>query len=484
MHKSLANNAILNILKNSLNILFPLISFPYISRILGPDNVGEVNYVLSITAYFTLISTFGIPIYGTRELAKVRDDKDKFEKVTNELFIISLISTIITYIIYLVIIVCVPQFNEFRLFFLVAGFLIIFNSIGIEWLYQAVEDFFLITLRSVIIKILSLILLFSFVRTGDDKLIYLCIIVFATVGSNVFNLIYSKNYTKLNIFNLKKLNIVKHIKPLLILLGSSIVANIYLGMDVFILGTITKDFKLVGLYYAAISINRIAITILTSVSLVIIPRVSYYIKSGETKKYKELLQRVFDINIQFSLPIVLFLIICAKEIVFIISGPEYNGAILTMQLITPMILTAAITNILYNQVLIPQNKENIIFLASILGALTCIILNFLLVPLYNQNGTAIATLITEIVVMGVELILVFNIVKGYFFSRSQRNSLISSIGMMIILLFIKYTINNSVMVISTSLVFGFITYFGGLILLKDHNIKYFINRFLWKRNSQ
>lgn len=478
--KSITSNAILNILRNGINIIFPLLSFPYISRVLGPESIGEVNYVLSITAYFTLLSTFGIPIYGTRELSKVKDDKQKLERVANELFIISLISTIITYILYVTLIFTIPQFGEFKLFFLIAGFLILFNTIGLEWLFQAMEDYLLITLRSIMVKVISLILLFLLVHSGNDNIFYLSITVFATVGANIFNLIYSSKYIKLNIFR-GDLHIARHLKPLVILLLSSLVGSIYLGMDVFILGTLTKDYNSVGLYYAAIKINRILITVLASVSSVIVPRMSYYIETGEQVKYRQMLQRVFDINILFAFPIVIYLIIYAKEIMYLISGPSYEQAIITMQLITPMILIAAITNILYNQILIPYNKEKVILWASLVGGVACIVLNLVLVPIWLHNGTAIATVITEALVMIVELIAVYSIVKKHLFSKSQLNILLASFVLTIILLLLKLTLENMFIIILSSVLIGGPVYLGMLYLLKDYNVDYLINKFFKKR---
>src|SRR5690606_5525606 len=239
----------------------------------------------------------------------------------------------------------------------------------------------------------SLVLIFTLVQSGEDNLVYLSIIVFATVGANIFNLLLSRKYVNFR-FPRKGLSLSRHFKPLSIIFFSTIVASIYMGMDVIILGALTSDFQLVGYYSASIKINRIAITILASVSIVIVPRVSYYLKHGEKELYESLLQRVLDINLQFALPLAAFLIIFSNEIIFLISGPAYGPAAFTMRLITPMILTAAVTNILYSHVLIPQNKEKVILLAAVVGGLLCIGLNLLLVPLYGQNGTAIATLVT------------------------------------------------------------------------------------------
>lgn len=474
--KSIGNNALLNIFKNSLNILFPLITFPYISRVLGPVGVGEVDYILSITAYFTLISTFGIPIYGIRELAKVRDDKKMLNRVSSELFIISLITTCITYLLYISLILSVPQFEGQTLFFLVAGFLILFNTLGIEWLYEAMEDYLVITIRSILIKLVSLILIFSFVHSSEDNLIYLAIIVFATVGANIFNLLQSKKYVRFYLFQ-KDLDLKRHFKPLMIFFVSTLVSSIYMGMDVIILGTLTNEFELVGFYSAAIKVNRIAITIIASVSIVIVPRVAYYIKNNENGKYEELLQRVIDINIQFALPLAAYLIIFSNEIIYLISGPAYGPAALTMRIITPMILTAAVTNVLYSHVLIPRHKEKVILVASLSGGIICILLNILLVPLYQQNGTAAATLITELAIMLIEMAFIFSFIKKFLYSKSQKNSLFATGILIIPLLSLQWLISSGVVLIGVSLLVSGISYFGLLLLLKDANIHYFIGRF-------
>ncbi|MBX0313307.1 flippase [Planococcus glaciei] len=477
MEKSLTKNALLNIAGNGLNILFPLISFPYIARVLGPESIGEVNYILSVMTYFTLFSSFGIPIYATRELAKLKNNKQSFENLANEMFLISLLTSLVTYAIFIGLLLAIPQFKENALFFLAASFLIIFNTIGLEWLYQALEEFSFITYRSMIIKSISLVLLFVFVQSEDDKMLYLVITVFGIVGSHIFNLIYSKRFITIRISRMVFKNISKHLKPLLVLFFSSLVASIYLGMDILLLGSITNDYTAVGYYYAAIKINRIAITILASVSLVVIPRMSFLVQSGDQLKYKELLQKMFDINILFALPLVCYLLMFSEEIILILSGPLYTNAIITMQLITPIILTAAVTNVLYNQVLIPNNKENVIIIASLAGVVTCFLFNYLLVPHYAQNGTAVATLLTEIVVMAVELGFVYPLVKEHLFSASQKNSFIAVILMALSLLLVKYYVDHLIFTVILSVLFSFISYFGALLLLKDKNLYYFLNKF-------
>jgi O-antigen/teichoic acid export membrane protein len=482
LQKSLAVNALWNILRNSLNILFPLLTFPYISRVMGPENLGIANYVLSVVSYFTLFSTFGIPLYGTRELSKVKNDKERFNKLSNELFIISLVSSAIVFTLYIFLVFSIPQFSENKLLFIIAGFIIIFNAIGFEWLYQSLEEFSYITKRTIIVKLATLIFLFAFVRTEEDLIVYLILNVFSTVCPNIINLLYSKRYIKVNFFR-RDYSFRKHLKPLLVFLSTSLVSSLYMSLDVVILGTITNNYESVGLYYTAVKINRLAITIFAAVSLVVIPRSSMLIENKSTFEYQKLIQRLFNLNLLFALPLVSFLIIFSADIIFILSGPLYKDAIPTMQLLTPIILIAAFTNLMYNQVLIPNNMERAVLITSIFAASSSIFLNLILTPILEYNGTAIATLVTELIVLSFYLKFGFTKVKEHFFSKNQLKIFYSVIVMTFILIVVDLTLENIWIRFYTGVILGGISYILMLFIQKELTLVYLLNKILLRINK-
>ena len=192
--KSLKTNAFLNTLKTVLTLFFPLITFPYSSRVLGPENIGKVNFAQSVVSYFAIIASLGISTYATREAAKVRDDREKLSQISSEIFIINLISTVIAYVLLVASLIFVRKFDDYRLLIIICSTLIVFTTVGMGWLYQAVEDYLYITVRSLAFQIISVILLFTLVKSKDDYLWYASINIISNVGANILNFIHARKY--------------------------------------------------------------------------------------------------------------------------------------------------------------------------------------------------------------------------------------------------------------------------------------------------
>ena len=182
--KSLGLNAFLNGLRSVLNLIFPLITFPYISRVLSVNGIGIYNFSNTYIGYFILIAGLGIATYAVREGAKYRDNKEQIEEFSSEVFSINILATVIAYILLLLSLVIFKNLNNYVACILIFSIQILFTTLGTEWIYTIYEDYTYITIRSIIFKILSIILLFIFVKRPSDYLIYAAITVLASVGSN------------------------------------------------------------------------------------------------------------------------------------------------------------------------------------------------------------------------------------------------------------------------------------------------------------
>ena len=395
-NKSLTKNAILNGIRNGLNLLFPLITFPYVSRVLQVEKLGEYNFANSVISYFVLLAGLGISSYAVREGAKLREDKDKFNFFTSSVFTINVLSTVISYICLFGCLWILESLHKYSMLILVFSIQIIFITIGVEWVYSIYEEYLYITLRGILFKILSIIFLFIFVKTEEDVIAYAGITVFASVGSNLLNFINLKKYCKLSLVDLKLCYV--HLKPILTLFASSVAVMIYVYSDTTMLGLMKGDYE-VGIYSVSTKIYTIMKSMLSSVIIVSIPRVSLYYGTNQTQKFNNTVQKIYDTLMVLVIPIVLGIFILSERIVVFISGKEYLRSISSLRILS-IALIFCISGWIFNQcILLPSGKEKIILKATAHSAGLNIGLNFILIPYMSENATAFTTVVSEAVMM-------------------------------------------------------------------------------------
>jgi O-antigen/teichoic acid export membrane protein len=392
--KSIKTNVFYNMLLRFTNLIFPLITFPYVARILSPEGVGKVNFSFAIIQFFVLIAQVGIPTYGIRECAKVRTDKNKLTKTVQEILSINLIALIVSYILFMLIILNVKQLDTYRNLLLIASINIFSTSIGIQWFYKGLEEYKYITIKGFFIKLLALIAVFVFVKNINDFKIYALIIALSTSLGYLINFIYLKKY----IYFFKRYEhyeFRKHLKPILTLFIMSISMSVYLVLDKVMLGFLSGD-NAIGLYTAANNMIIIVISLVTSISAVMLPRISYYLKHDQKEKVNVLITKSLDFIFMVSIPATIGIIMLAKPIILIFAGSAYLDGILTLQILSPVIIAMGLSNLIGIQVLISFGLEKITLISAIVGAVINFVVNLFLIPLFAQNGAAIGTLTAEI----------------------------------------------------------------------------------------
>lgn len=399
--KSIKLNFIMNAILTMSGFIFPLITFPYVSRVLLPIGTGKVSFATSIIAYFAMFAQLGIPTYGIRACAKVRDDKEKLSKTVQEIFIINLIMTCLSYAVFFVALFAVPRIQVEKELFLVIGSTLFFNLIGMEWLYKALEEYTYITIRSIAFKFIGLIVMFLTVQTQEDYVFYGLITIFSTVGSNIFNFINAHKYISFKPF--KQYNLKPHIKPILVFFAMAVATTIYTNLDVVMLGFMKSDVD-VGYYYAAVRIKDILVSIVTSLGAVLLPRLVYYLEQGNIEEFHRISKKAIRFVAVAATPLMLYFMIFAKEGIYFLSGEAYAGSILPMQIIMPVLLFIGMSNILGIQILVPMGKENIVLYSVICGAVVDLLVNIVLIPQFGAAGAAVGTLIAELVVWMYQLL--------------------------------------------------------------------------------
>lgn len=469
--KSIKFNFIMNFILTVSNFLFPLITFPYVSRVLLPEGTGKVAFALSIVSYFTLLASFGVATYGIRAIAQVRDDKDRLSKTMHELLFINIISMIIVYIALVIAISVVPKFAMEKELFWVTSLFVLFTIIGIEWFYKGLEKYQYITIRTIVFKIASLFLVFLFVKEKSDYIIFAFISIFAIVGSGVLNLINSRkliNYILYSEYEFKK-----HLKPMFVLFLTSMAIAIYTSLDEGLLGLLSSP-EQVGYYNAAVRVKGILFTLITSLGVVLLPRLSYYVENHMETEFHEALAKSTNFIIVIAASVVIFFTLFAKETILILAGGNYVASIIPLQIVVWALILSAITNILGIQILLPLKKDKQLLFSVLCAATVDVIANFLLVPKLAAVGTALSVIAAELSVLIVQIIILRQYIKILFSGLQLHKIIIALLIAIACALFVReIVINTSTLIIflCSSSVF-FLAYFIILLLLKEKFIMY------------
>lgn len=463
---------IMNGILTMSSIIFPLITFPYVSRILLPTGNGKINMALSVVAYFAMFAQLGIPTYGVRACAKVRDDKEELSRVVHELLMIGLMVTVAVYVAFAGAVIFVPKFRAEKELYMIVGATILLNTIGAEWLYRALEKYTYITVRSVIFKLVAIVAMFLLVKEPSDYLIYGAIAIFAGSASNI-----------LNFLNLKKLIYVKrvggyklkrHMKMIIVFFSMSVATTVYTNLDNIMLGFMKGD-EAVGYYSAAVKIKTLLVALITSASTVLLPRASYYVDKGLLDDFYAILKKAMHLVVALAVPCAAYFMLYAREGILLLSGSEYEGAIVPMIIIMPTIILIGMSNVIGIQMLVPLGREKDVLYSEIAGATADFILNLILIPIIGVAGAAVGTLVAEIVVLMWQLVCI----------RKDKTSILNA-GRLI-----KITIITAVALAVTSVgflvdgivlrllvsacIFGII-YLAGLLITKDEVISYVVKR--------
>lgn len=451
--QSLKLNFIMNIILTMSSIIFPLITFPYVSRILLPEGTGKISFATSVITYFTMFAQLGIPTYGVRACAKVRDDYEELSKTVHELFLINIVMCTITYFVFFLTLFNVTRLEEEKELFLVMSVMILLNSVGMEWLYKGLEQYTYITIRSVIFKVIALVAMFLLVHQKEDYIFYGGISVFSACASNICNLINAHKYVSIRL--LKGYKFKRHFKAILVFFAMSCATTVYTHMDTLMLGFMKSDID-VGYYNAAVKVKTLLVSIVTSLGVVLLPRASYYYEKGLKNEFYRITKKAMNFVVLLSIPMTFYFILFARESIYFLSGSAYEGSIIPMQIIMPTLFFIGMTNITGIQILIPMGKEKYVLYSEIAGAIVDLILNILLIPKFASAGAAIGTIAAEISVWIVQCIamkeIIGSIYKGIRYKLVGVGVLLGAIGAG----WVKYIKISSfgMLVVSACLFFG------------------------------
>lgn len=460
--KSVSKNYIYNLVYQILVLIVPLITTPYLSRVLGAENIGIYSYTLSIATYFILFGSLGVALYGQREIAYVQNDKyarsKKFFEILLMRFITLGISLIIFYFTF-------AQNGNYSTYYKILILEILANSIDISWFFQGIEDFKKTVIRNTIVKIISIVLIFLLVKTKNDLKIYFIIYVVSNFLGNITLWISLPKYVKK--INFKELNIFKHLKPTIALFIPQIAIQIYTILDKTMIGIIVENKAEVGYYEQAQKIVKILLVIATSLGTVMVPRMANTFANGDNKKLKEYMNKSFKFVLMLAFPLMFGIISVSAKFVPIFYGEGYDKVIFLINIISPIIVIIGLSNVIGTQYLLPTKCQKEFTISVTLGAIINLILNMLLITQYQSIGASIATVLAETTVTSIEFYFVrkeFNYIKIF---KQSSKYIISSIIMFLISSVLGNIINNNFISICAQIIVGGIAYFCVLIILKD-----------------
>lgn len=473
-------NTVLNIIKSASSIIFPVVTFSYISRILMTESVGKINFGNSIVSYFTLLASLGIPTYAIKECSRNRDNIKKLSQCASEIFSINICSTLISYIILIFTLLMFKKLGNYRELILIQSSAILFTTIGADWINSAMEDFNYITIRSICFQIVSLVLMFIFIHQPEDYLKYAVITVLATSGSNIMNIFYRRKYC--NIRFTFRMNIKKHFPPILMFFSMIIAQQIYVNSDITILGLYRGDFE-VGLYSTSVKIYTIVNTIIASVSTVVWPQIAEAYKNGKQEDINRLSKYSLGFILTFGLPAIVGINLISEEIILFIAGPEYIDATLSLRILTIALFFSFIGGWMGSTNFLPNGKEKICLLASCCSAIINISLNLFMIPYLGLNGAAITTAISECCAFIILSIKFDRKLKINGLKEMIYKPLVGCFIMSLVSIIIRIFVANKMIICVLTILLNILIYLCCLFILKDEFFMGYVDPIIKKLKS-
>lgn len=470
---SVKYNFIMNAILTVAGIIFPLITFPYISRVLLVEGSGKVAFATSVVTYFTMFASLGIPTYGVRACAIVRDNKEKLSKTVQELLIISGGTTLLTYIVFGISLFVIPEFAQERTLLLIVGLGIGLNTIGVQWLYNALEQYSYITTCSILFKVIGMILMFLLVKESSDYQIYGGVYVIASFGSYVLNFICLRKFVtfqKTGTYQFKQ-----HLKHIMVFFAMSAGASIYLNLDVVMLRFLQSN-EAVGYYNAGIKVKTVLVTCVTSLGTVLLPRLSYYIETADKKAFQLMVGKAFRFVFVAASAVTVYFSIFARESILLLSGEAFLPAVGPMMILMPTVLLIGLSNVTGIQILTPNGREREVMYSIWGGAILDFVLNLIVIPKFSANGAALSTLLAEGMVLLLQCWFLRDVLWSYIRQVQCWKIVIALAVASVMTIPVKIWIDSGVFV---TLLVSAIVFFGGyavvLLLLKKPFVSEILN---------
>lgn len=472
---SIKKNFAYNILLNVSNVLFPFITGPYTARVLEPDGIGLASFAGSYTYYFCLFAGLGVTNYAIREISKMRNDVKERQTFVSQVFTLLVLNTFVLAVFYYGSIILLPQMREHLLIFVISGLSLLLLPFSNEWYFYGMERFGFTTSRTLIFRCISIAALFLFVKSKADLYIYMFISVVWGLGAITWNIAeMRRDGVKLKLVSK---GIRRHYKPMLILFASTVAISIYTSLDILMLGIMT-DYSEVGFYRNATSISKTVLAVVTSLSAVALPRVTYFAKQNDLENLNSLITKSFCVISFLAIPCTVGLICISSSFVPLFYGNAFQGAVVPLVIMSGVIIAIGFNNLTGTQILLGIGHDTLFLKCILVGSFSNFILNLVLIPIFGASGASASSVIAEFLILFVTVICV----KKY--TKVRINNITSEIlkATGAALLFIPITIGINSILEGWPAIFAImsscaIVYLLSQKLLKSHSYELFATVF-------
>ncbi len=476
MKKSIEKNYIYNLTYQILIMILPFITTPYVSRALGANNIGIYSYTLSITTFFILFGSLGIALYGQRETAYAQDNREKVSYIFWEVVILRSMTMLISIIIYYL--TFVTGNNEYKMYYGVLLIELFGNMLDISWFFQGLEEFKKTVVRNIIVKIISLILIFVFIKEENDLTLYFIIYVMSTLVGNLSLWLYLPKC--IHRIKLNKLRIFRHLLPTAVLFIPQVAIQVYTLLDKTMIGAIINNKAEVGYYEQAQKIIKMLMTIITSLGTVMLPRIASIYACGDENKIKEYMNKSFNMVFFMGMPLILGLIAIVDDFVPVFFGDGFEKVSIIIKVISPIIILIGLSNVIGVQYLLPTKKQKQYTISVICGAFINFFINILLIGRFGAIGASIGTVLAEFTVTAVQVFYTRKKFDWKIIAKLSINYLIASVLMYISCRLVGAFNISRIATIALQVICGTIVYVILLLLFKDRFLTEIINKVLKK----
>ncbi len=464
--KSLTKNYIYNLIYQVLTLVLPLITTPYLSRVLGATPIGIYSYTYSIVSYFLLFGALGVGLYGQREIAYVNDDKKKRKKIFWEIATCRIITMSIAIAIYYIFLM---REGEYKIYYRIWLMELIAMAFDISWFFQGMEEFKKTVIRNVIVRIVSVTLIFILVKKPEDLIKYITIYAIADLVGNLSLWLYLPKYFKG--IKIEKIRTFSHLHPIILLFIPQIANQVYNLLDKTMIGKIIADKSEVGFYEQGQKIIRVLLTLVTSLGIVMIPRMASTFALGDKEKIVDYMKKSFKFTFFLAFPIVFGLISVAKSFVPLFFGEGYDKVVTLLIVISPTIILTGMANVIGTQYLLPTKRQKEYTITITIGLVINFILNYILISLYKSVGASIATVASELIVVIAQLYVIRKDIKTIDIIRLSYTYVLAGTVMFGMTLIAKAIFGIGLKSIIIQVATGMLVYVFMLWVLKDEYLK-------------
>lgn len=474
MNSKLGKNIILNVGYNVLSIVVPLITAPYIGRVLGAENVGIYTYIYSISSYFVMFGLLGISNYGTREIAKVRDNAAILSKTFCDIYAMQIISGITAAVVYILYMITFAK--NYTIYGWVMTFYVLTSTFDISWFFSGIENFQGIVLRNIAVKIVNLIAIFAFVRKKEDLFRYVLIMAVCYLLNSL--LLWPSMLKRVKIVKPEIKNIKNHFKPNILLFVPAIAASVYQIMDKIMIGGLAETTQLAYYEYADKILN-IPNIVFGAIGAVMLSRVSHELNNSETKVQK-MIGYSMDLSFIVSAASVFGLEAISTELVSVYYGKEFMKSADVLYILAPVVFLYGWNSVLRMQYVIPKQKDKIYISSTFAGAIINLIFNFCFIPRFGAIGATIGTISAQLVI----LVIFYKKIKSELplqeYIRNNIPIIVNGIVMFLIVKIVSKTHSATVKGLFLDVIIGVFSFFVGGILIGYNNPKHLIGTIIRK----